>query len=201
MSNVKQLSVTELNDLILANEKILLIDIREKDECNNYIYGAHFYPYSEYSYEKMSSMFKSNQKIIIYCKVGKRSALICQKILQNNPKINVYNLEGGIVEWSNKGYELIEKKDNDVCINQKNNLKSCTKNDKNCHCSSMKLNIKNMSVERQVKIVTGTLIFVFYLLGEYSIAGYLGLAMIFSGLLDICFIAKLLNKIKEHYKE
>ncbi len=41
----------------------------------------------------------SNDKIIVHCKSGQRSAKICKILIENNFR-NVKNLKGGILAWS-----------------------------------------------------------------------------------------------------
>jgi len=48
-----------------------------------------------------------NGSIIVYCTIGIRSAAT-SKILVDNGFAKVYNMQGGITEWINAGYETIK---------------------------------------------------------------------------------------------
>jgi rhodanese-related sulfurtransferase len=98
---MKTITVTELKKLI-DQDKVLLIDVREpmehKEEC---IEGACLIPLGEISLEKLPS---ESRPIVIHCRSGKRSAEACEKLLKQNPNLDVYTLEGGIVAWKELGF-------------------------------------------------------------------------------------------------
>ena len=47
--------------------------------------------------------------VILYCSVGYRSEKAGEKLLEKGYK-NVLNLHGGIFEWKNSGYEVVDPK-------------------------------------------------------------------------------------------
>lgn len=98
---MKTMTVSELKKLIDTDE-VLLIDVREpaeyKEEC---IEGACLIPLGEISLEKLTT---ESRPIVIHCRSGRRSAEACEKLLEQNPNLDVYNLEGGIVAWKELGF-------------------------------------------------------------------------------------------------
>ncbi|MGD1006991.1 MAG: rhodanese-like domain-containing protein [Ignavibacteriaceae bacterium] len=95
---VKNISPPELKEMLLKEEDIKLIDVREQWEHNiARINGSELAPvrtFSEY-YKKLDV----NEKIVVFCHHGSRSYKVCQFMIQNGFK-NIYNLEGGINAWS-----------------------------------------------------------------------------------------------------
>ena len=54
--------------------------------------------------EKLKEIPK-DRKILVYCRSGQRSAK-ASRILIENGYSKVYNMQGGIMEWMNAGYEV-----------------------------------------------------------------------------------------------
>ncbi len=48
-----------------------------------------------------------DRKILVYCRTGHRSAL-ASEILAKNGFVQIYNMNGGIVDWTNAGYEVVK---------------------------------------------------------------------------------------------
>lgn len=67
-----------------------------------------FVPYNEI--EQNLSEFPENKgaKIVFYCRSGSMSS-IAAKTLVSLGFTNVWNLDGGIVEWERQGYELLHR--------------------------------------------------------------------------------------------
>lgn len=108
MPKIKNISAKELNKLI-KKEKITIIDVREKIEhkaCS--IKKSINIPLDKINI-KDKLFNQKNSKIIIHCEAGNRSKLACEK-LKNNPNIEIYNLNGGISEWKENNFTIIENK-------------------------------------------------------------------------------------------
>lgn len=99
-SNVKHISVDDLKKMLDNKEKFVLIDVRKPKEYNI----SHIKRAVNITDVKKVKISKDS-KIICYCSVGYRSAKFSKK-LQSMGYLNVYNLEGSIFEWANKGYDL-----------------------------------------------------------------------------------------------
>jgi rhodanese-related sulfurtransferase len=88
----------------LANGEVLLIDVREPAEYQaECIQEAHLIPLGEITCDKLPSI---SRPIVIHCRSGKRSEQACQKLLAQNPQLEVYSLEGGIVAWKESGGDV-----------------------------------------------------------------------------------------------
>ncbi len=104
--NISYISVEELRMLQL-NEKVLVFDAREKEEfAVSHIPSANFIGYSSFSEELFPEKNK-NAPIVIYCSLGIRSEKIAEKLTKAG-FTNVQNLYGGIFEWKNKGYPVLD---------------------------------------------------------------------------------------------
>ena len=81
----------------LENNEVLLIDVREVVEhAAECIEHACLIPLSEFSLDKLPSLDKP---IVIHCRSGMRSEEACKILLSQDPSLEVYNLEGGILAW------------------------------------------------------------------------------------------------------
>lgn len=97
-SSVQEISVNELFDLILSNEKIQIVDVREPNEPPE-ITGLNAIKIPLGEIEERSSEILRNEKVIVICKSGIRSAKAIE-ILQNKFAFkNLFNLKGGVIEW------------------------------------------------------------------------------------------------------
>lgn len=100
-------------DLKKISEKIILLDAREKNEFEvSHIENAINIGFNTFDINKIKSIIPSkNQKIIVYCSIGVRSERIGEKLLKEG-YTNVYNLYGGIFDWKNNDFVVIN--DNNV---------------------------------------------------------------------------------------
>ena len=93
---------------LLNNNEAILIDVREPEEYKEvHIAGAHLIPLGMIENNKLP-VECSNKKIIIHCKMGKRGSMACMKLLSENPNLDIYNIEGGIMAWENAGLEVVK---------------------------------------------------------------------------------------------
>ena len=96
--SVQNISPRELKELLLKEEGIKLIDVREKWEHNiARIDGSELMPMGTFN-ENYKNL-DSDKKIVVFCHMGARSYSVCQFMIKNGFK-NVYNLDGGINAWS-----------------------------------------------------------------------------------------------------
>jgi adenylyltransferase/sulfurtransferase len=95
---INNISPQELKEMLMNEEGIKLIDVREKWEHNiARINGSELVPISTFTehYKDLDI----DKKIVVFCHHGSRSYSVCQFMIQNGFKY-VYNLEGGINDWS-----------------------------------------------------------------------------------------------------
>jgi rhodanese-related sulfurtransferase len=93
----------ELSDL--SNFQIL--DTREKEEFEvSHLNGAKWVGFDTFKLEAVSDLDK-NKPVLVYCTVGARSQDIGKKLTAAG-FTKVYNLYGGIIQWSNESMPLFQ---------------------------------------------------------------------------------------------
>ena len=105
--SIPYVSVEELRRL-QTNDTVLILDSREENEfAVSHINNALFVGFNDFSSEEISdSIQNKNTAVIVYCSLGIRSEEIGEK-LKKAGFTNVKNLYGGIFEWKNAGYPVI----------------------------------------------------------------------------------------------
>jgi rhodanese-related sulfurtransferase len=106
--SVPYISSEELRILQLK-DSIVILDAREMKEYNvSHIASAKYAGYDNFSIEEISAQINDkNIPIVVYCSLGIRSEDIGEK-LQKNGFSNVMNLYGGIFEWKNNAFPVID---------------------------------------------------------------------------------------------
>ena len=103
---IGNMTVEELKAKLDAGENIKLIDCREQNEWDEaHIEKAEFMPLSNFASE-MEKLSDKGETLILQCRSGKRSLQACM-MLQGEGFENLFNLEGGIMAWSEKGYPTV----------------------------------------------------------------------------------------------
>jgi rhodanese-related sulfurtransferase len=107
--SIPYISVEGLRALQI-NGEIVILDTRETSEFEvSSISGAKCVGFNDFSVEDISAEIKDKkQPIIVYCSLGIRSEEIGEK-LEKAGYTNVQNLYGGIFEWKNKGYPVLNQ--------------------------------------------------------------------------------------------
>lgn len=102
-----KITVEELSYLMKKSEDFQLIDVREPFELEISSIGGLNIPLKEIpeSLDKIAP----DKKIVIYCRSGKRSASAIEYLLEARGHNNLYNLEGGILDWADKIDQSMEK--------------------------------------------------------------------------------------------
>jgi rhodanese-related sulfurtransferase len=96
----------ELHEKMKSETPPVLLDIRSDVEyAVSRIYEARYIDYDNFSPEYVKDIPKSSE-VIVYCSVGYRSEKIGEKLI-NMGFTNVKNLYGGIFQWKNDGFEVI----------------------------------------------------------------------------------------------
>ncbi|MCW8328433.1 molybdopterin-synthase adenylyltransferase MoeB [Photobacterium sp. SDRW27] len=93
----KEITARELQQQLTSKEPLILIDVREPYEreiCS--IAGSRHMPMN--SIAEHLDEFSQEQTLVFHCKVGGRSAKVCQLFIDNG-FTNVINLRGGILAW------------------------------------------------------------------------------------------------------
>ena len=100
-----RITAKELHSLS-KTEEIRIIDVRELSEYNS----GHILESEFISLNYIEDWVKGNEihdKTVFVCQVGVRSALACEiaaayGVLEDN----LFNLEGGVTEWTREGLDL-----------------------------------------------------------------------------------------------
>lgn len=165
---MKTINATKLKQL-LDNKEAILIDVRESAEHRGgHIENSHLIPLDDISIDKLPSKSKP---IIIHCHSGKRSMMACEKLLAQDPSLEVYSLDGGIVAWQKENFDI------------------------------KKLETAILPLDQQTQLAVGILTLSGVLMGYfvhnifYIIPGFTGLGLIFAGITGWCGMAKLLAKM------
>ena len=103
MSRIKEISATELSQLIENTDHFELVDIRTPAEIERgVIPGAKTLPM--HLVPLNLGYFSSTQKqVVIYCRTGSRSAQVCRFLNQQGFN-NAISLRGGVVGWASSGH-------------------------------------------------------------------------------------------------
>ena len=87
----------------LADANAVLVDVREPAEHRtSRIAGAKLMPLSSVN----ASDLPAAGKIVIHCQKGGRGNAACEKLLKQNPALEIYNLAGGLEGWDAAGLPL-----------------------------------------------------------------------------------------------
>jgi len=106
ISEVNDISVEEVYEIISSNQDYIILDVRTPDEFKEgHIEGAILIPVLELD-NRLGELSK-DKSIITYCKIGIRSRNAAN-ILVKNGFTQIYDM-GGILDWIDKGYPVIEE--------------------------------------------------------------------------------------------
>ena len=85
-----------------------LVDVRTFSEfAQGYLSGAILIDIRKpTSFDSLINQLDRTQPVFVYCRLGRRS-LDAAKILEKKKFTKVYNLRGGIIEWKEKGMEVV----------------------------------------------------------------------------------------------
>jgi len=107
--SIPYISVEELR-MNQLSEDLVILDSREMEEFEvSHIPSAKYVGYKTFSSQAVtSSIPDKDTPIVVYCSLGIRSETIGEK-LKKAGYTNIHNLYGGIFEWKNKGYPVIDR--------------------------------------------------------------------------------------------
>ena len=104
--SINQMNSDELMEFIELNDAIL-VDVRTEDEYNSgYIENSLNIDYFSNDFSVNADKLDKNTPIILYCRSGNRSSMSANKISKLGFK-EIYNLEGGILEWIEEGNAIV----------------------------------------------------------------------------------------------
>lgn len=101
---LKSIDATTLRAWLDAGEAVL-VDVREPGEHGaQRIPGAFHLPLARVCTLELPDT--ARKRLVMHCKAGKRGAAACEKLLAEDPNLELYNLEGGLDAWAQAGYEV-----------------------------------------------------------------------------------------------
>lgn len=166
---IKTIDASTLKDWMAKGEAVI-VDVREPAEhAAENISGATLLPLGSITHKALPEL--GSKKLVIHCRSGKRAASACEKLLIEDPNLEVYNLEGGISAWSAAGYQVE---------------------------SSGKF---FLPLDRQVQLTIGLGVLVGSLLTYFVhplfflLTGFFGAGLIFAGLSGFCGLAMVMAKM------
>ncbi len=102
--DVPVISVEDLAKL-MENENLVILDTRAPAEYKvSHLNNARFVDYDNFSLADVKDVSK-NATVVVYCSVGYRSGKVGKKLTEAG-YTKVYNLDGGILDWKNKGQKV-----------------------------------------------------------------------------------------------
>lgn len=108
--NDETIPYIKVEELHQSKDAVLILDARELDEYNvSHIQNAVYVGYEEFSKKDFKNKnIAKNTKIVVYCSLGVRSEDISER-LKKMGYSDVFNLYGGIFEWKNQDYPVVDK--------------------------------------------------------------------------------------------
>ncbi|WP_042150081.1 rhodanese-like domain-containing protein [Paucisalibacillus sp. EB02] len=93
---MKEITAKELEQILVSEEKVNIIDVREDVEvATGIIPGAKHIPLGQIP-ERLEEL-DENEHYYMVCRSGGRSSNACQFLIQNG--YNVTNMLGGMLDW------------------------------------------------------------------------------------------------------
>ncbi len=104
-SKYEDISVQQAKEMIDRGE-VFILDVRTQEEYDTgHIEDSTLIPVQVI--DKRLDEIPRDKKILVYCRTGHRSVQTSE-ILVNNGFKEVYNMKGGIIGWTDAGYEVVK---------------------------------------------------------------------------------------------
>ena len=105
-SSATDLSVTEFSSKV-AEAGVITLDVRTPGEyAEGHLEGAQLIDFQSGNFENEISSLDKNATYAVYCRSGNRSGQAV-KVMHDAGFHNVYNLDGGVIDWANAGLPLV----------------------------------------------------------------------------------------------
>ena len=99
-------SAAEFQKLIKSKSTAIILDVRTANEvAQGFIKDAEHIDFYDENFETELNKLDKKNPVLIYCRSGRRSG-IAMSAMRNLGFSEVYNLQGGIKEWSEAGLKL-----------------------------------------------------------------------------------------------
>lgn len=105
-SSAIDLSVTEFSSKV-AEAGVITLDVRTPGEyAEGHLEGAQLIDFQSGNFENEISPLDKNATYAVYCRSGNRSGQAV-KVMHDAGFHNLYNLDGGVIDWANAGLPLV----------------------------------------------------------------------------------------------
>jgi rhodanese-related sulfurtransferase len=96
---MNEITPTELKDRLTSGDRLILVDVREPYEHEDFNLGGLNIPITELPFRIEEIRSPGDVEIVLYCQSGNRS-ILAQKLLATQFNIvNTLNLKGGMRAW------------------------------------------------------------------------------------------------------
>ncbi len=103
---VTNMNVEEFSKKI-TEAGVITLDVRTQGEyAEGHLEGAQLIDFQSGNFENEISSLDKNATYAVYCRSGNRSGQAV-KIMHDAGFHNVYNLNGGVIDWANAGLPLV----------------------------------------------------------------------------------------------
>lgn len=97
---MREITVTELKTLMDEGKDFQLIDVREQNEYDFANLGGEHIPLA--TVLDNADRIDTERMVVVHCRSGKRSGQAIELLERHFGYDNLYNLEGGILAWSDQ---------------------------------------------------------------------------------------------------
>ena len=105
-STATDLSVSEFSSKV-TEAGIITLDVRTPGEFNEgHIEGAQLIDFQSGNFENEIATLDKSKTYAVYCRSGSRSGQAV-KVMSDAGFTNLYNLNGGVIDWANAGLPLV----------------------------------------------------------------------------------------------
>ena len=105
-STAVDLGVKEFSAKV-AEAGVITLDVRTHEEfMSGFIQGAQNIDFQSGNFENEIAALDKNATYAVYCRSGNRSGQAV-KVMHDAGFHNVYNLNGGVIDWANAGLPLV----------------------------------------------------------------------------------------------
>jgi rhodanese-related sulfurtransferase len=100
------LSVSEFSSKV-SEEGVITLDVRTPGEFNEgHIEGALLIDFQGGNFENEIASLDKDKTYAVYCRSGNRSGQAV-KVMSDAGFTNIYNLNGGVIDWAGAGLPLV----------------------------------------------------------------------------------------------
>lgn len=101
------LSVSEFTGKV-AEQGVVTLDVRTPGEFNEgHIEGSQLIDFQSGNFENEIAALDKSKTFAVYCRSGNRSGQAV-KVMREAGFNNLYNLNGGVIDWANAGLPLVK---------------------------------------------------------------------------------------------